>query len=1050
MTEEDLFHLALKQPLTERESFLVSACDDELLRERVQALLSAHTDSDSFMRQPALRSDQANGQTDSNNGHTLKFEGTDSFLAEHVGASIGPYKLLQPIGEGGMGVVFMAEQSHPVQRRVALKVIKPGMDTRQVVARLEAERQALALMDHPNIARVFDAGTTANGRPYFVMELVKGVPITQYCDEQRLSPRQRLELFVPVCQAVQHAHQKGVIHRDLKPSNVMIALYDGVPVPKVIDFGVAKATGPKLTDRTLFTEFGSVIGTLEYMSPEQAELNQLDIDTRSDVYSLGVLLYELLTGSTPLESSQVAQTALLEVLRIIREVEPPAPSARISSSAELPAIAAARSLDTQKLRGALRGELDWIVMKALDKKRSRRYETASGLASDIERYLKDEPVLACSPSATYRLAKFCKRNRRFIATAALLAVALIILSTGAMIYAFQQRRLAQERAGLALEKEQLQRETAADLYRALLGRAAAVRAARTPGYRKEVWDYLHEAASLNVPDKDVQDIQSQVLDTLADPLGLESLTDVKLETRHRAQTSQQLEKFREAIPANAHRIAYSLSGDMLAVAEPRSEDGTDQASFTITLKGSNNEIVATSDSEIRHHIYELEFSPDGTRLAAACEEGLVLLDVPSLRQVLVARGDSTLAIAFDPEGNRLATLNNNQTVEVWHYNSGRIVASFHGPSGMRNLAFTDDGQHLVGTSGGTALIAWPIRDTPEHRVLLGHQKGVPAVAFNPDGRYLVSVAKDGMTKVWNVHTGKLELEWSIPQSDMQSVAFHPDGKILATADWQGRVIVRSFPSGDMISVLTMPHGKRNWALGFCAKGRYLAAVASEEIAIWELKGTSKSQELDLVSSTDTIKGAFSAAMHPSRLELAVFEDLGGKTGSIYRYIPLRGKPKVIAGLTGARHLHMQEFDTTGEHLRFIREDGSIGIWNWRQKQLVSVLRPSERSTGFSSTANGRLLETQLASSGRLLIFDLKTGSELLRLPAEPSPFWCRAWSPNGSYLAGGLADGTVVLWNINEVWARLGEFGISPASGASRDMPDRTAADGVSSATINP
>src|SRR5271156_6634859 len=292
-------------------------------------------------------------------------------LPEHVGIVIGPYRLLQKLGEGGMGTVWVAEQSEPVKRRVALKLIKIGMDTTQVLRRFEAERQALALMDHQNIAKVLDAGTTPQGRPYFAMELIKGIPITKYCDQEHLTPRERLELFIPVCQAVQHAHQKGVIHRDLKPSNVMIALYDGNPVPKIIDFGVAKATGPRLTDQTLYTEFGTVVGTLEYMSPEQAELNQLDVDTRSDIYSLGVLLYELLTGSTPLEHKRIKESVFLEVLRVIREEESPRPSLRLSTTDELPSIAACRYVEPRKLSGLVRGELDWIVMKALEKDRNR-------------------------------------------------------------------------------------------------------------------------------------------------------------------------------------------------------------------------------------------------------------------------------------------------------------------------------------------------------------------------------------------------------------------------------------------------------------------------------------------------------------------------------------------------------------------------------------------------------------------------------------------------------------------------------------------------------
>jgi serine/threonine protein kinase/tetratricopeptide (TPR) repeat protein len=417
MNEHELFAAALEiDDPDRRAAYLDRACGgDHAMRARVEALLRAHEQAGSFLQAPPVAGPP-----------TL-----DTPRApEGPGTVIGPYKLLQPIGEGGMGTVYMAEQTAPVKRRVALKVIKAGMDTRQVLARFDAERQALALMDHPHIARVLDAGATDAGRPYFVMELVKGVPITRYCDDRRLTLRERLELFVPVCQAVQHAHQKGIIHRDLKPSNILVAQYDGRPVPKVIDFGVAKATGPRLTERTLYTEFGSVVGTLEYMSPEQAELNQLDIDTRSDIYALGVLLYELLTGTTPLTHHRVKEAALLEVLRVIREEEPPQPSVRLSTTEELPSIAAVRGVEPARLSRVVRGELDWIVMKALEKDRNRRYATANDFAQDVRRYLADEPVQACPPSAWYRLRKLARRNKTALVVAGLVLSFIALLGGG--------------------------------------------------------------------------------------------------------------------------------------------------------------------------------------------------------------------------------------------------------------------------------------------------------------------------------------------------------------------------------------------------------------------------------------------------------------------------------------------------------------------------------------------------------------------------------------------------------------------------------------------
>jgi serine/threonine protein kinase len=458
MNDESLFHLALEKPAAERPAFLEQACSgDDALRQRVEALLQSHETPDSFLIKTAKNPEAT---TDSSSSQVADAEGlgaTDGgsivqiSTVEGPGSGIGPYKLLQPLGEGGMGTVYMAEQTQPVRRTVALKLIKAGMDSRQVLARFGAERQALALMDHPNIAKVLDAGATDTGRPYFVMELVKGIPITRFCDERRLTLRERLELVIPVCQAVQHAHQKGIIHRDIKPSNVLVALYDpGAPgVPKVIDFGVAKATGPRLTDQTLYTEFGAVVGTLEYMSPEQAELNQLDIDTRSDIYSLGVLLYELLTGSTPLEHKRIKGAVLLELLRVIREEESPRPSLRLSTTEELPSIAACRHVEPRKLSGLVRGDLDWIVMRCLEKDRNRRYETASGLATDLRRYLDNEPVQACPPSARYRLGKFARRNRAALTTATLLSLALLagtVISTWQAIRATRAEAVARAEA----------------------------------------------------------------------------------------------------------------------------------------------------------------------------------------------------------------------------------------------------------------------------------------------------------------------------------------------------------------------------------------------------------------------------------------------------------------------------------------------------------------------------------------------------------------------------------------------------------------------------
>ncbi len=441
----------------QRQAFLDRQCaGDAELRQQLELLLHAHAQPNPVLDQPlaALRS--------------LPSEPTGWHAPPERelpvgGVFAGRYKVREKLGQGGMGSVYVADQTEPVARRVALKVIKADVSSARLLARFEQERQALAMMDHPNIARVLDAGIS-DGTPYFVMELIKGVPITRYCDEAKLNPRQRLDLFIPVCQAVQHAHQKGIIHRDLKPSNILVGLYDGRPVPKVIDFGVAKATGPKLSEHTIYTEVGQIVGTIEYMSPEQAELNNLDIDTRTDVYALGVVLYELLTGTVPFSRKELKAAGFAEMLRIIKEVEPPRPSTRLSGSGSLPSIAASRQTEPAKLTRLLRGDLDWIVMKALEKDRSRRYETANGLAMDVQRYLADEAVLAGPPGAAYRLQKFVARNRPQVLAACLVLLALVggvVGTTWGLLRAEHSRREAEAardaEAGQRAEAEQEKR-----------------------------------------------------------------------------------------------------------------------------------------------------------------------------------------------------------------------------------------------------------------------------------------------------------------------------------------------------------------------------------------------------------------------------------------------------------------------------------------------------------------------------------------------------------------------------------------------------------------
>ncbi|MCI0461473.1 MAG: protein kinase [Gemmataceae bacterium] len=818
MTLEDIFLAAAeKDTPAQRAAYLDSACGgDTALRAQVEALLRAHAQAGSLLEQPLF--------------HSAPPGAGGSPTPERPGTTVGPYTLLAPLGQGGMGTVWLAEQREPVQRQVALKVIKPGMDSRQVIARFEAERQALALMDHPHIAHVFDAGATASGRPYFVMELVKGVPLTSYCDEQRLSVRQRLELFVSVCQAVQHAHQKGIIHRDLKPSNILVALCDGQPVPKVIDFGVAKATGPTLTGATSLTEVGSVVGTLEYMSPEQAQLDSLDIDTRSDIYALGVLLYELLTGTTPLERQRLKETSLLEVLRVIREEEPPRPSARLATTEDLPAIASRRNVESKKLSGLMRGELDWIVMKCLEKDRGRRYETANALALDLQRYLHDEPVLACPPSRWYRFGKFARRHKAALGTGAAVALAVLTVAVVASVAALwlneeqqatqQQLEKTQRAEGQAnhnYAQAEAQRTIAQQLARALSEQLLRMRMAT--GIRHlEDGDLLAALPWLTAAFKGDQDNPHRA-----------RIHRTRLAAVLR-QAPQLVQLVSHAAPVNT--VEFHPDGHSLVTA---SRDRTARV-----WRVETGEAVTPP---LRHQdwVATAFFSPDGRLVVTASHDRTAgLWDAQTGRLRFLLQHDSALHYAcFCPRGERVVTACADGTARVWDAQTGTAVTPplLHRCQ-VNQATFSPDGKHVLtacrvfhhpNKHNGEAGV-WDAA-SGARVVTLAPGEGVSQAWFTPDGRKVVTASSSGHAKVWEVATGK-PLVTLVGSGPPEYVALSPGGRLVLTANQYGRARAWETATGKPAGP-ELKHATSILAGRFSTKFRLATAAGDGTARVWE-------------------------------------------------------------------------------------------------------------------------------------------------------------------------------------------------------------------------
>ncbi len=1039
--EEALFAAALAKPPAERASFLDGACHaDPALRARLEELLAAHDD-------PGQLATSATAARP-----TLKIGFTADPADEAIGQMLGPYKLREKIGEGGCGVVYVAEQEKPVRRRVALKVIKLGMDTRNVMARFEAERQALAMMDHPNIAKVLDAGATQAGRPYFVMELVRGIRITDYCDQNNLSTRERLDLFVKVCQAIQHAHQKGIIHRDIKPSNILVTLHDGVPVPKVIDFGIAKATEGRLSELTVYTEMHQFIGTPAYMSPEQAEMSGLDIDTRSDIYALGVLLYELLTGQTPFDGKELVQSGIDEIRRTIREVEPPRPSTRLSTmvDADLTRIAKRHGAEPSKFSKLVRGDLDWIVMTCLEKDRRRRYETANGLATDIKRHLNNEPVFARPPSATYRIQKAVRRHKLGFAAGAAVSLALLIgaaVSTTQAVRAtraerakqssLQSERQARQAATLAqsdavVERDRARRNLyAADInlahqawLRSDLGKARRLLARSRPATGQEdlrgwEWRFLWGLTRGDDLGQIVAPFNSGIFHVgfagderhvTVGLMGIAAETDGGFLFDMEGDRLTNRRGFTRGILSPS---AYLPAKKWLATTV-KSLWPTPPSAVAVLNAETLEEIIQLP---IGNDIKTISFSRDGRWLAAYSRAGVRVWRTEDWSPVSIthsgSRGGAHFGgLGFLGDGDRIAVGWGDGKVSIHDSATGAELLKFDAHQEAISALAVSPTTNVIATGAGFSdrtIKLWKAETGEAIGELTGNQAWVPDLAFSPDGTLLASAGSDQTIRLWDTKTWAAVATLRGHEDELYCLAFSPDGRRLISGDKDGslrlwQVPVRKDPPAKPPSAVSVLPG--TWGtFAISPDGRRLVTVGNDYV-LWNLD---TGEELATLTELSDYRAGCDFSPDGSQLLT------GGQQGKIRIWDFTRNSLSEFDTGSAGDIPGVKTFGTTNFMLvTWETPTWGCKLWNFDTRKVIHEIMPPEEARGVWR-GNDISPRGDLALShgdGGLTLWNAASNWSPARLSAHRRAVSGTAFTPDGRIMATGGEEGLAKLWDV--------------------------------------